>query len=154
MTVTTDKPHAALVFPEGDPEYFEVHLVNPTDQVYERVTILTGAFFSYEEYLVETAKVTSEKGELGATSSILLDRSDIGELDMMVWFHLDLLGIGRTTPELYSFHLPKFAGKGTLLPVLNRNGTRIELEPRKDSIAIPELVKTLDMAGKTTKFES
>jgi hypothetical protein len=133
-----DSVFAALVIektstdPIGD---FEVYLVNTGDKDYSRVTVHTGGHLTYGEKLVETARVTKEKGALGPHSFCLLDRSDLDELyETSIWYVLDLhLSSGGV--ESYTLGLPKsargYSEEATVLPVLDKKGLRLELEPAK-----------------------
>lgn len=132
-----DKVFAALV--RNEDHTFDVYLINPTDKYYTKVMYYTGGFASQDDdNLVETSRVVKDKGELPPHFALLIDKTDVYELDFVIWYWLDLHPY-RVYDGLkkVSFSLPK-GGYGDrdnpqFLPVLNKKGLRIELEERKNT---------------------
>lgn len=110
---------------------FEVYIVNTSVISYEKLSVLTGAYFSSDDSLIETSQSNKEKGPLPAGSSLLIDRSDMGELDMTIWYDIALFKSGNLEPQMYGLTLPKYAYRYTEtkqhIPVLEKEGMRIAL---------------------------
>lgn len=152
-------PFVALVIdPEANPPLgkFDVYIVNPTETNYQDVRMLSGGSFGYKDGCVETKKVYKTKGNLPAASFTAIDSSDLDEMyDMIIWYYVDLVRGGDDTPEMYWFTLPKYAAgcdDAQLLPILGKMGTRIEFQQREELTPLEQLVPTMDMEGKYTKF--
>lgn len=149
----TNKPNAGLfvgfIINEKDSSY-EVYLVNSTKKNYCRVFVLSGAYCGDDDGLLETSKVTKEKGPLPPHSFQLLERSDLDGLDFVIWFHLDIYEDAASEPIRVWFELPKYGGlnsKIVRLSVLEKEGTLIELETRNDGETIEEEIQHLNMNG-------
>lgn len=134
---------------------FTVDLVNNSRWDYDRVIVLTGAFASDDDGLLETSKVVREAGPLRAFSKIQIDKSDWYELDFVIWFNLDLIPVSPEQEiKRLTFSLPKY-GLGyreELLPIIDTRAMKISLQSRgpRDPV-IKEQVKTMDMASKYHK---
>lgn len=135
---------------------FESYLVNPTDTHYSRVVSLTGALASDDDGVLETSKAIRERGSLPAKFAIPIELDDtIGGLDFLIWYNLDLyervkpypFPETKAEPLMVQFSFPKHDYKPELLPILNRQGMKIELQPRKSGKAIHEEAKGMDMQG-------
>lgn len=122
---------------------FDVYLINPTNKHYKRVVLFTGAFASEEEELLQTSRLVKEKGELLPNSALLIDSSDLGELDFVIWYNLDLYPSGAVSPEMLSFSILKYPWdykrKVINLPILNKEGMRIDLEIRQSDESIAKI---------------
>ena len=114
--------------------YYEINLVNPTDRKISSVLAYTGAFCGDTDGLIETSRVTREKGEILSNSSILLEKSDVDGLEFVIWFHLDIYFEGEEKPLKVWFNIPKngwnYKDNEEMLPVLNKKGQIIELKER------------------------
>lgn len=144
-----------VVITEKKPGEYDITLVNPTDQAYQNVCMLNGAFQSIDEDLLETNKVHKELGELPAHSVLRLSATDDDELDMVVWFNLDLYSVNGSIPEMYSFSIPRsfdFIKNAVDIPLLQQKGIVIRLEKRIDSEPIDEWVKHNSLEGRYTKY--
>lgn len=124
---------------------FDVYLINPTNDHYKRVVLFTGAHASQDgDDLLQTSRLVKEKGELLPDSALLIDRSDLGELDFVIWYNLDLYPSGGVNPEIFSFSILKYPWnykKNVInLPILNREGMRIDLERRQNDENIAKIV--------------
>ena len=131
---------------------YEVYLVNDTDTPYNRVFALTGAYCGDDDGLIETSKMTKEKGALAPHSSLLLEKGNMDELEFVIWYHLDLYEDGAPKPTTFWFDLPKYYGWITAnmnqhLPVLGKNGMMVELVGRKDTETIEDEIKHINMSG-------
>ncbi len=113
---------------------FEVYLINPTNTSYSRVHLLTGGYCGVEDRLIQTKQVVREEGNLLPQKSLLIDKSDLGELDFTIWYHLDLYKEGEQEPIKVRFELPRYHWdiEDVLLPILNVAGKKIELDPRRN----------------------
>lgn len=125
---------------------FDVYLINPTNEHYKRVVLFTGAYASQDgDDLLQTSRLVKEKGELLPDSELLIDSSDLGELDFVIWYNLDLYTSGAVNPEMLSFSILKYPWnykkKVINLPILNREGMRIDLDRRQNNESIAEIVK-------------
>ena len=145
-----------VVITEKQPGEYDIILVNPTEYTYQNVCMLNGAFQSIDEDLLETNKVHKELGELPAHSVLKLSATDDDELDMVVWFNLDLYRHSDSTPEEYSFTIHggfDFIQRAVDIPLLQQKGIIIELEERKDKEPIDEWVTHNSLEGHYTKYE-
>ena len=122
---------------------FDVYLINPTNVHYKRVIVFTGAFASEEDELLQTSPLVKEKGELLPNSALLIDSSDLGELDFVIWYNLDLYPSGAVSPEMLSFSILKYPWnykkKVVSLPILNKEGIRIDLKRRQNNKGIAKI---------------
>lgn len=147
-------PFVGFVMDEGKHSY-EAYLINPSSVAYTRVCSLTGGVMSDDDGISETSKVTNEKGALQSHSALLLEKNDLDELDdYLVWYNLDLYAQDENKPLQVQFSLPKLSWiffsqkyETSLLPVLEKEGMRIELDQRIESKDIEETVKKIDMDG-------
>ncbi len=155
--LASKQPHPFVAFIRNENDFtYEAYLVNQTDISYTRVHSLTGSFCSVDEGLLETSKSVKEEGLLAPHSSLLLEKSDLGGLDFVIWYHLDLYAEGSDEPLRISFNLPK-GGLGcdlSFLPIIEKEGARIELEIRSDGETIEEEVKHLKMDGGYSTIEA
>lgn len=123
---------------------FDVYLINPTNEHYKRVVLFTGAFASEEDELLQTSRLVKEKGELLPNSALLIDSSDLGELDFVIWYNLDLYPSGSANPEMLSFSILKYPWdykrKVINLPILDREGMKIDLKRRQNDESIAKIV--------------
>ena len=125
-----------------------VYLINDSDLRYPSVKVLTGAFCSIGDDLMETGKGVTEPVVLEGRSSLEIGASDTGELDFIVWYDLDLTD-GETYYRMYRFSLPKtyewdkyptvmlpFVGEeGMVLPLMARNTGTIDDYVQKKGLA-------------------
>jgi hypothetical protein len=135
---------------------YEVYLVNPTPVSYSHVQVLTGGNSQDDNGLAETSKVKKEKGELVPDSYILLEKDNLDVIDdFSLWYHLDLYRARDDKPQQVWFEISRLStlywgGTGkyqpSLLPVLNKEGMRIELDDRAGE-EIEEGIKHLNMSA-------
>ncbi len=109
---------------------FSVYLVNNSSTSYANVTMLTGGFLSADGDVIQTSKITKEKGALQPYSALLLDESDYDELDFVIWYELTLADEAGHR-RVYQLQLPKY-GVGYEkavrdIPVLGQKGMPIVL---------------------------
>jgi len=83
------KPHL-LLFLDSNEFKFRVYLVNPTEKNYNSFIVQTGTYFFIDDKPVQSNSVKKEFGEFNLNSSILIDESDIGELDFTIWYRIEL----------------------------------------------------------------
>jgi hypothetical protein len=84
----------------------DVWLVNDTDEQFTNVRTLSGAFTSMDEDLSETGKREGIFRRLQPNTSIQIGSTDTGEMDMVVWFNIDMTTASGET-KLYKCWLPK-----------------------------------------------
>jgi hypothetical protein len=137
---------------ESDLSY-RAYLINPTPNRYSRIVTLSMGFSGDDDSLSETSKSFKDWGPLEPNSSLILEESDWDGLDWVICFDVDAYREGVSTPEKFSFHLPKYGGfqgeKGNRndLPVLNIKGRILQLTIRTDDETIEQAVKHINMSG-------
>jgi hypothetical protein len=131
---------------------FRVYLINPADEHYTRIIKLTAGIYSDEEGVLETSKGFKEMGELRPYSSLLIDRSDMRELDFLIWYKLDLYtkDSGDKPERLIEFELPKYNYEEIDLPIINQKGMKIKIKTRWGR-SIMEQIKGMDMGSRYIK---
>ena len=143
-----------IAFIMRDSGDFNVYLVNNSDFHFYETKVLTGAYMSVDEDLLETGKVVKKKGYLKPRSFIEIDKSDWDELDFVIWYHVDLYDEKGLVVRQYWFQLPKYGWgydeKVVKLPVVGEMGMIIDLDQR-DKESIDDEVKHLDMESKYYK---
>ena len=92
--MTKTKPYAKMRKMESENK-FQVHLHNPTDTLFAKVTMRTGGFTFSDDELVTTETVNKEFGELAPRGSLQVDESDLGELDFKIWYEFQLYDKGN-----------------------------------------------------------
>jgi len=108
---------------------FYVFLINNTKKKYSKIYLLSGAFMSDGDSLIETSKIWKEFGELDLWSNILVDSSDLGELDFVIWYELDCV-LDNGEIEKYKFDLHKLSIWTDEIPEINSVWTIINVKPR------------------------
>ena len=151
-----DKPFIGFIMNKKD-HMFYVYLINPSDINYTRIVELTGAYCGDMDGLLESNKIVKEFEELHPKSSLLIDKSDWGELDFVIWYDLDLYRKGSTEEnERVLFQLPKYGmgydSKIENLPIIRKKGLRINLDDRNDNESIEKKVKHMNMEGGYREF--
>ncbi len=99
-----DKPYAQMTKLEAEYK-FHVHLHNPTDTLYTKVSMETGAYVFFDDELVTTNKVNKEFGELPPQGFLLVDESDLGELDHKIWYKFQLFDQKGKLVEKFEFNI-------------------------------------------------
>ena len=98
------KPYAKLT--KIEKEYkFQVHLFNPTENIYAKVLMESGAYTFFDEKLVPTETINKEFGELIPNGSLLVDESDLGELDFKIWYKFQLLNNEGEIVEQFEYSI-------------------------------------------------
>ena len=130
----------------------DVYLVNDTGAHFRSVMVLTGAFASDDDTVIETGKRVTEKEDLQPHSVREIGKADTGELDYVVWYDLDMTDSNGNINQ-YQFSLPKYrnAKEKTYIPLLERQGHRIDLKPRPGA-SIDDWVATHDMKGRSLDY--
>ena len=111
---------------------FQVYLINPTKFHYSRDVKVTGA--SYEN--MNSTICQKEQGTLLPNTALLVDESDVGELDLNIWYIFDLYEKENEMdkkPQRVSLSISWHdAYRKTLtdLPILNKAGRILELIDR------------------------
>jgi hypothetical protein len=146
------------MYPEGENGYIAIYLVNGTDLDFE-YQVLTGAFASDEEGVLESAKVVKEKKTIKAHSANVFDRFMYWWFDFSNWYHLDFFSTdGSVALKLWA-DLPKYAiwyGEGAdkkyeEIPYTNKRGVLVPLESRDNTETIQREVVGMDMSSKYHK---
>jgi len=136
---------------------YEIYLVNQTNKNYSRVVGLTGAYMTCDEDLIQTSQAVKEIGDLPSHSFVFLEGADLGGLDFVIWYELDLYNEeDKRKPEMTRFSLPKyswiFEKEMLALPILNTKGLRIELGERSEHETIEEMIEHMDIKPKVYKY--
>jgi hypothetical protein len=132
--------YAALVLYENEGIFnegiFKVYLVNETDETLDKVHLLSGGFNGTDDVLIETSKFTKEIEVIQPQSAVVIDQSDIGELDeFTIWYHLDIYQNGEV--RKFWFELPKLIYivrsdyEMESIPLINEKGIILKLNDRK-----------------------
>jgi hypothetical protein len=117
---------------------FEVFLINKSEKVYDKIKMTSGAWTTIdedaetaEEGMMKTGEFTKDF-RLDKNSQIRIDKSDLGELDFMVWYKLEFFGKSEADNLKVRFYLPKAGFRSEsnrmFIPELSREGYVIELE--------------------------
>lgn len=120
--ISHNRPYAAMIMNTNE-HMFEVYIINPTDVNFTRIYKTTGGFNGW-------------CGELKAKSHLLLEKSNLDELDdFIVWYHLDFeaehssnnLRVSLQLPKLSSIYMGK-EGRARRISELDKVGRPIKLE--------------------------
>lgn len=153
MVVNEDK---YLGEEQGLPKLFntiDVYLVNDTDLLFPMVKVLTGAFASDDNNLIETSKLLRPAVELSPHSTIAIGKSDTGELDFIVWYDVDMLDDnGKRYQFRFSLLKHRWQHKSAQIPLLDKSGYRIDLKAR-EGVSVKEWVQTHDMKSRYLDYD-
>ncbi|MBU6427110.1 hypothetical protein KGQ27_02610 [Patescibacteria group bacterium] len=147
-----EKLSAAMVihedkFLEGSTfRLIDVYLINNTKINFPSVKVLTGAFCSMDDDLMKTGEAVTGPFQLPTKSILKIGASDMGELDYVVWFNIDLIDEKNALHTL-SCRIPKYDHNKEMIPLLNVPAVKLELRKRSDE-SIDEYVKTHDLQPK------
>jgi len=155
--ISTDKLFAAMVRLNDKNDGIDVYLVNNQDVEYSKVVVFTGGNMTIDEDLLETGKSYRKPKILHANSSLIIDYTDMYEIDdVLVWYHIDLYQKGSTVPIKLTFSLYKGISfifkKPENLRLLNKEGYMIPLTLREQTgIPIKEEIKGMSLDPKYHK---
>lgn len=145
-----------LILSTRDEEgFYHVFLVNQTDKVYKSVKMITGAFASDGNNLLETSKAVFEFPDITPHSCIEIDKIEWRERDFTVWYKLDFVADGDVQNyfegSVGKSHL--FSDKDIgVFSEYKKEGWIIWLSGRSDEKSIDDMTKGIDMESKYVTY--
>jgi len=142
------------VLTRTEPGSYEILLVNLTKRSFESVRVLSGAIQTIDDKLIESSKVYNDLGPMKPYSQFKISSTDDFELEMQVWFELDLYKNMNESPEMYSFAIPRrFDYDEDAIPTMpeGKKGIIIPLETRRDGQTINEWLEENSTEARITK---
>jgi hypothetical protein len=107
--VVTISPEEAQKQREKNPVLpidYRLFLVNEGEHDLTNVALYTGGFEGTEAGVIDLNRVTRSLGALRRRESVLIEELDIGILDFVLWYHLDLSFADGVKLEAW-FHIGK-----------------------------------------------
>lgn len=104
---------------------FEVYLVNGTDVTFNNASLKTGSYSGMDDDLIQTNTVNREIETIFKKSAILLDKSDLNELDFVIWYTLLLpSGYKDKNVRKIRFQLPRheYVESNERINILDKTG--------------------------------
>lgn len=137
-------------------EDYEVYLINNSDFDIEKVEMLVGGFTYQEEGTLETSKQLKDFGKLESKGKLLLEGLDMGMLDFVSWYNLDLfLDDGSCLKITFDFNYYSLRKENLgIAPVINIEAYPIKFNLRKNELFVKDTAKTINMDSQFVKSHS